>query len=894
MTKRITIILSTLIFFPYLFSHISDIVFDDTQIHEFYLTFHQENFWDLLWEEYDTDRDYIQADFEFNEQVYENVGVRFKGLKSMSYPTDKKPFKIKFDKFNLDQEFYGLKKISLSNNYYDPTFIREKLSYDLINKYLPSSRTNFIKLFINGDYWGLYTNVEQIDKKFLKKNFSNNEDGNLFKGDPSGTLEWWGSNPENYYQMYELKTNEEANDWADLVNMINVLNNTSDRDFIELFEQVFHTHNYLFFHAINNFLVNLDSYFCSGHNYYIYHRTDSDKFIHIPWDFNTAFGTQTGNLDYEEVLNFPILWVSPPNIPRPLSQRIFDFQEYIDIYLRNFRFLRDTLIREDILFSRIDSLINLIRPAVYADTLKMFSNQEFEQNQDQDIILEGGHLIFGLKPFISSRIISIEQELINYEIPEPSTEIFINEFLANNDLILADEFGEYDDWLEIYNTNEETIDLSGMFLSDNPTYPDKWKFPENTEINAGDFLIVWLDNDPEQGDLHTNFKMNEDGEFIGLYHQDGVLALDSLSFGNQLSDISFGRYPDGSDFWQFMPEPTPGTYNTQGNDPPELSNFQQVPLTPTSSENVNVTIQATDDNYIYLVTLYYSNGGDFFPIYMLDNGLYNDGSVGDGIYGCFIPQQSPGTIISYYIEAEDNQEMITGYPGNDILIEYEVDYIRPSLYINEFLAINRTTNQDPQGSYADWLEIYNAGANAIDIGGLYITDDLTDYSQWYKIPETHPDSTTIPPGDFLLLWADDDEEDGILHLNFNLNGDGEQIGLFAYYGTTPIDTLSYDMQTADISYGRNTDGSPNWEYFTEPTPGFSNSGLESPENIIIYYDNGSIFLEWDEVTGATFYTVYSSSTPDGIFSLEQTGIEETFWEDQVLEGKKFYYVTAGN
>ena len=892
MKKNILIVIYFLLFSPGLFSHISDIVFDDTQIHEFHLTFHHENFWDLLWEEYDTDRDYIPADFEFDGQVYLNVGVKFKGLKSMSYPTPKKPFKIKFDKFVEDQEFYGLKKLSLSNGYYDPTCIREKISYDLINKYLPASRTNFIKLYINGDYWGLYTNVEQVDKKFLHKNFGANENGNLFKGDPAGTLEWHGYNQESYYNYYELKTNEDENDWSDLVNMIDVLNNSSDHDFQDSFEQVFHIHNYLCFHAINNFLVNLDSYFCSGHNYYVYHRTDSDRFIHIPWDFNTAFGTQTNSLEYEEILNFSVLW-EHPNISRPLGQRPFDFQEYVDIYLKDFKYLIEEEITEDILFPRIDSLADLIRPAVYADTLKMFSNQEFEEGLELDLNYHD-HVIFGLKSFISNRINSIEQELLNYTIPEFSFGLFINEFLANNDQTLADEFGEYDDWLEIYNANEETIDLSGMFLSDNPAFPDKWKFPDNTEINAGEFLIVWLDNDPEQGDLHTNFKLNEDGEFIGLYYQDGVLALDSLIFNNQSSDISFGRYPDGSENWQFMPEPTPETSNIQGNYPPQLSDFHQIPLIPSSSENVNVTIKAIDDNSINSVILYYSFGREFYPIYMFDNGQNNDGFAGDAVYGCYITQQLSGTIVSYYIEAEDNEQVIARFPENNNLIEYEVDYNCPSLFINEFLALNRTTNQDPEGEYDDWIEIYNASEEAINISGMYITDDLTDHSHWYQIPETNPDSTTIQPGDFILLWADNDSADGILHLGFNLTGSGEQIGLFAYYGTTPIDTLSFGIQSMDVSFGRNPDGSENWEFFTEPTPAFSNTGLDIPQNLIIYFQNGSLFLEWDAVPGAEYYSVYSSYTPDGIYSLEATNVTGTIFEERNPENKKFYYVTANH
>ena len=160
----------------------------------------------------------------------------------------------------------------------------------------------------------------------------------------------------------------------------------------------------------------------------------------------------------------------------------------------------------EVIYPRIQELADMIRPAVYADENKMYTNEQFETSLYEDI-----GSIFGLESFIEQRRNSLNSQFEGLTVPASIENIFINEFMANNDSFYADEFGEFDDWIEIYNANEEPVDLSGLFLSDNPVYQDKWKFPGNTVINSGEYLIVWLDDDPGQGDLHTNFKLDESG-----------------------------------------------------------------------------------------------------------------------------------------------------------------------------------------------------------------------------------------------------------------------------------------------------------------------------------------------------------------------------------------------
>ncbi len=152
-----------------------------------------------------------------------------------------------------------------------------------------------------------------------------------------------------------------------------------------------------------------------------------------------------------------------------------------------------------------------------------------------------------------------------------------------------------------------------------------------------------------------------------------------------------------------------------------------------------------------------------------------------------------------------------------------------SILINEFMASNDATIADEQGEYDDWVELYNYGSTAITLNGMYVTDDLSDSQKW-QIP-VGGDLITLPAGGFVLLWFDKDPEQGPLHVDMKLSGNGEQIGLFTSDGATPIDTITFGPQAADISYGRSTDGSSTWELFAEPTPGASNNSSSGTDYV---------------------------------------------------------------
>lgn len=136
----------------------------------------------------------------------------------------------------------------------------------------------------------------------------------------------------------------------------------------------------------------------------------------------------------------------------------------------------------------------------------------------------------------------------------------INEFLADNTLI-PDTTGEFDDYLELYNSSTQPVTLTGMYLTDNSTALTKWRFDQpGLVLQPGAFLVVWCDEDITDPGLHTNFKLSKSGEEIFLTAPDGVTVLDSIIFGQQTTNVSYGRLPDGGPVWASLP-PTPGYTN---------------------------------------------------------------------------------------------------------------------------------------------------------------------------------------------------------------------------------------------------------------------------------------------------------------------------------------------
>jgi len=144
-------------------------------------------------------------------------------------------------------------------------------------------------------------------------------------------------------------------------------------------------------------------------------------------------------------------------------------------------------------------------------------------------------------------------------------EITINEFMADNLSTITDEYGEVEDWVELFNPGTQAVNIGGMFVTDSLKNLTLWQIPDSdpnqTTIQPGGFLLLWLDKDLHQGILHINAKLSADGESIAIVRSDGMTIVDSIQFGIQTTDISLGRKTDASSEWVPMSNPTPGTSN---------------------------------------------------------------------------------------------------------------------------------------------------------------------------------------------------------------------------------------------------------------------------------------------------------------------------------------------
>lgn len=195
-----------------------------------------------------------------------------------------------------------------------------------------------------------------------------------------------------------------------------------------------------------------------------------------------------------------------------------------------------------------------------------------------------------------------------------SAQVVINEFLASNTKGIRDQAQQCEDWIELRNTSTRPVNVSGWFLSDKLARPTKWPIPANTTIPAGGRLLIWCDEDQQDGPYHANFKLNAtSGEELWLRQSDGKTIVDRVKFGPQLADVSCGRVFDGrggSDYFVTFPQPTPRKDNFDGSCVSRrYSSFEsrRHPLaldwigTTQIGQTINVTVQGGVPNSAFLV-----------------------------------------------------------------------------------------------------------------------------------------------------------------------------------------------------------------------------------------------------------------------------------------------------
>ena len=397
--------------------------------------------------------------------------------------------------------------------------------------------------------------------------------------------------------------------------------------------------------------------------------------------------------------------------------------------------------------------------------------------------------------------------------PEP-----FNPMIGNSDFVLfineLNASGDPLDWIEIYNPGMEAVDLEGFFLFDDHT--DKYQIPSGFIVPPEGYIRFFCDG-LATGD-HTNFRLAANGELIAL-EDPKENVVDFVEYPRIREGQFYGRFPDGTASLFISGIQTPELSNG-ANPGPALQRLNRDPLVPTTGQDVLVSVQGFHQKgQIAEVQLFYRLDQANFDSVAMDLSE-------DSTYLATIPASQLDAVIDYYVSAIDQEGLQTNRPlGTPDSIETIIidSTPLPQLVINEFLAINDACCADTDGGveeFDDWIEIYNMGTDAVDIGGFHVSDDPLDPFK-HRIPDNQPVITTIQPGGFLLIWADGDSEQGPLHAEIRLSSQGETAGLYYFDGRT-IDSYQFDVQEVDVSMGRLPDGTANWVKFTDPTPGASN------------------------------------------------------------------------
>jgi spore coat protein CotH len=661
-------------------------LYDPTLIRTIGLTFTQANWQTILANNYGRDTN-LSGTLTFNGRTYNGVGVRYRGNSSYQMGGTKKSVAIQVDHTVAGADVLGFDNLNLNNAAGDESIMREPLYFTVMRRFTVSPAGNFAKLFINGTYWGLYSNAQQEDGVLVNEYFPSN-DGDRFRapnvggttgggtgggrppggGGPGGgagfagggsALMYLGTNLASYKSNYEFKSGDATNAWIRLQRATEVLGKTSSDEFPEKIHEVLAVDRWLWFLAVENIFADDDSYFNKGADYMIYIEPESGQLHPIEHDGNESFTAADVQLS-------PV--VGTGNTNRPVINRLLAVPEFRQRYLAHLRTVLEEVFNPTSMNNLIDSYSALSKPDIVADTkknftmtaytndltaLKSFVRQRYAYLTNHaelkplppviewvipptntptatvvpvvtakvaagategvdsvwlyfrpksygrfiqvPMLDDGAHGdgaandgIYGgsttnypagtkVRYYVEARSANTaqaasfypahaEEDTDNYRVglaSAGSSPVVINELMASNLSTMADPQGEFDDWIELRNLTDTPVDLTGRYLTDDPTNPRKWEFPSGTAIPANGFLIVWADEDGQAADgWHANFKLAASGEELYLIDSDAQLnaVLDSVVFGEQAADISYGRRFDNPDVFESM-APTPGRAN---------------------------------------------------------------------------------------------------------------------------------------------------------------------------------------------------------------------------------------------------------------------------------------------------------------------------------------------
>jgi len=357
-------------------------LYDPGALRTLFLTFESDDWADELAAFYSTDVE-VPATVVVDGRTYSNVGVHFRGASSYRMVADsvKKSLNLSFNFVDDDQRLLGYRTLNLLNGNGDPSFLRTVLYGHIAGQFLPTPKVNYVRAVVNGESWGTYLNAQQFNSDFTRDWFDS-RDGARWKvpGSPRGRagLEYLGESAAPYRRLYEIKTDDDARAWVDLIRLCRVLNETPLDELEAALEPMLDIDGVLRFLAVEVVLVNSDGYWTRASDYSLYQ--DEDRRFHIlPHDFNEGMSEGGGGFGGfgggGGVTLDPLVAVRDPT--KPLRSRLLQVPALRERYLGYVREIAETWLD----WPRLEPLVaryhELIGEEMALDTRKIYSTQEF-------------------------------------------------------------------------------------------------------------------------------------------------------------------------------------------------------------------------------------------------------------------------------------------------------------------------------------------------------------------------------------------------------------------------------------------------------------------------------------------------------------------------------------
>jgi len=354
--------------------------FLQNEVAKIYLSMNPQDFdtmvGDSLGSSYEFPANFIYVSSSLVDTV-NNVGIRLRGNTSLN--AGKKSFKVDFNVFQPGFKWNDLKSLNLNGEHNDVSIMRSRTCQEMLRwSGLPAPRTSYVEVYINGEYKGLYINIEHFDDQFLEARFINDDTGNLYKANWGADMTYLGQSQVPYYPLYELKTNEDVNDYANLIHFFDVLNNSSNAAFPCAIQEVLDVESCLKSFAFQILVGHWDGYIVNKNNYYLYQRPSDGRFVYLEYDLDNTFGIDWFGVSWATRNIYT--WASS-NSQRPLYTRLMQvpyfkdrFSYYVQQHLNNY-------FNSNYLMPFWESTQTLITPSALADNYKAldygFTDQDF-------------------------------------------------------------------------------------------------------------------------------------------------------------------------------------------------------------------------------------------------------------------------------------------------------------------------------------------------------------------------------------------------------------------------------------------------------------------------------------------------------------------------------------